>query len=494
MKSLILALILCGSAHAQTWQSSGYSKAAADSRFVNVVGDTMTGPLTLNGSSLTVTGISQSGSVYVTTRTPDGDIDSFATLGTGSFFSVINPNMRHSMTLAGYGATPSGISLNFAKTRSASDAADANTTVGVNDVIMRINARAADGAAYRQAGEIQMAVDGTPGSSDMPGRIVFLTTPDGSATAVERMRIDNAGAVTVAGNSFSVGGSTLVVSGGKVGVGDATPDANLEVLSGAANTPLSYLLAVSSQNDTTANILSVLANGNVGIGVPVPRAISGPTLDVRGAANSSIILGRTANVGVGSTFGTLGFSAPNQSGTDTLWAIMSVAVSTPQAGLEASSLIFSNRVGGAIPEVMRISELGNVGIGNTAPEHKLQISSGTLKIDGTLTNNVAIILTANGGAYGIKPTSSDLEILTPTAGAYANLKAALITGNSGVVSNNLIQYYSRSKAQITAITPTAVGQAYFCNDCSPLKLVVSTGTAAGNFASVDGGTFTSRPN
>ena len=42
---------------------------------------------------------------------------------------------------------------------------------------------------------IKAFVDGTPGASDMPGRICFYTSPDGSATPAERMRIDNAGRI-----------------------------------------------------------------------------------------------------------------------------------------------------------------------------------------------------------------------------------------------------------------------------------------------------------
>jgi hypothetical protein len=49
---------------------------------------------------------------------------------------------------------------------------------------------------WHQAASIRVEVDGTPGASDMPGRILFFTTPDDSATPVERMRIDNAGLAT----------------------------------------------------------------------------------------------------------------------------------------------------------------------------------------------------------------------------------------------------------------------------------------------------------
>lgn len=52
-----------------------------------------------------------------------------------------------------------------------------------------------------------------------------------------------------------------------------------------------------------------------------------------------------------------------------------------------------------------------------------------------------------------------------------------------------IAHYSRTIAQLQAIVPGVVGVAYYCSNCSPAKLVVSTGTSAGNFADAVGGTF-----
>jgi len=59
------------------------------------------------------------------------------------------------------------------------------------------------GTSYRQGAEIRGAVDGTPGNTNMPGRLEFLTTPSGSATPAERMRITSTGEVRV-GSAFSV--------------------------------------------------------------------------------------------------------------------------------------------------------------------------------------------------------------------------------------------------------------------------------------------------
>jgi hypothetical protein len=47
------------------------------------------------------------------------------------------------------------------------------------------------------AASIEVFVDGTPGTDDMPGRLVFSTTADGASSPTERMRIDNSGAVLI---------------------------------------------------------------------------------------------------------------------------------------------------------------------------------------------------------------------------------------------------------------------------------------------------------
>ena len=59
-----------------------------------------------------------------------------------------------------------------------------------------------------------------------------------------------------------------------------------------------------------------------------------------------------------------------------------------------------------------------------------------------------------------------------------------LTGQSVKVSSGPMTLYSRSSAQILALTPAEVGEMYFCNNCSPLTLCVSTGTAVLQFADV----------
>ena len=68
-----------------------------------------------------------------------------------------------------------------------------NTSLGDGDAIGRISYGGADGSSYVAAARVEAFVDGTPGTDDMPGRLVFSTTADGASSPTERMRITNEG-------------------------------------------------------------------------------------------------------------------------------------------------------------------------------------------------------------------------------------------------------------------------------------------------------------
>ena len=79
-----------------------------------------------------------------------------------------------------------------------------NTIVASGDTIGIIKFTAADGTAFVPAATITAQVDGTPGTNDMPGRLVFSTTADGASSPTERMRITSTGNVGVGTNDPAV--------------------------------------------------------------------------------------------------------------------------------------------------------------------------------------------------------------------------------------------------------------------------------------------------
>ena len=75
-----------------------------------------------------------------------------------------------------------------------------NTIVQDGDHLGRIRFAGADGTDHIPfAAQIEATVDGTPGSNDMPGRLSFQTTSDGSESPTERLRIDRNGRILKTG-------------------------------------------------------------------------------------------------------------------------------------------------------------------------------------------------------------------------------------------------------------------------------------------------------
>lgn len=92
----------------------------------------------------------------------------------------------------------------FAKSRGAS--IGTQTVVQSGDIAGGMIFLGSDGVALQQAASITAYIDATAGTNDMPGRLVFSTTPDGTAAgATERMRIGNQGNVGFTATAPTVG-------------------------------------------------------------------------------------------------------------------------------------------------------------------------------------------------------------------------------------------------------------------------------------------------
>lgn len=82
--------------------------------------------------------------------------------------------------------------LNLFKSNNATSGS--NTLVTSGTYLGAIRFYGANGTSFNQSALIAAAVDGTPGATnDMPSRLEFYTTADGSASPTERMRIRNDG-------------------------------------------------------------------------------------------------------------------------------------------------------------------------------------------------------------------------------------------------------------------------------------------------------------
>jgi hypothetical protein len=87
--------------------------------------------------------------------------------------------------------------------RSGAASLGSNTVIVNGSRLGTLTFHGADGTSFIEAATVAGEVDGTPGSTDMPGRLVFSTTADGAASPTERMRISSAGRITVAGSALN---------------------------------------------------------------------------------------------------------------------------------------------------------------------------------------------------------------------------------------------------------------------------------------------------
>jgi hypothetical protein len=94
-----------------------------------------------------------------------------------------------------------------------------NATVGLNTVVQsgdQVGAvvfTGADGTNLIPTASIESYVDGTPGTNDMPGRLVFSTTADGASSLTERMRISQNGDMFINCTSGFSGQLTIARNG-----------------------------------------------------------------------------------------------------------------------------------------------------------------------------------------------------------------------------------------------------------------------------------------
>lgn len=116
-----------------------------------------------------------------------------------------------SLILHRHATTPT-ISATLAFARAVGDTSS-HSNVASGDTIGEIVYAGWNTSSYYRAARILVEVDGTPGVTDMPGRIRFLLSPDGSATPTEYFRIASTGAFGLSGANYGTTNQVLTSNG-----------------------------------------------------------------------------------------------------------------------------------------------------------------------------------------------------------------------------------------------------------------------------------------
>jgi hypothetical protein len=354
-----------------------------------------------------------------------------------------------------HSADSGGPYFNFGKTRGTADGAV--TVVQDLDILGQVFWSGADGTDIQSAAaSIQGLVDGTPGVNDMPGMLRFSTTADGASTPTERMRINNAGDVTIgnaasararlevydsgvsavydagdlstwrvmqvrnniesfsgtaAGIAFGGDGSGDTETAGIVGISDNSTGGVVQLgfLTAAGNNSIEAMRIDSSQRvliglttseavaSTTAADLQVVTGG-IGVSIVSTASASGPA--------GVLALGHKRGAGGvvldDDGLGDIRFAGHDGTDLESQAAIIRASVDgTPGSNDMPGRLEFYTTADGAAAstERMRINSAGDVKIGSAGtPQTKLQVQSGSIE-------NGTILMGANYNGTGMNQNS-----------------------------------------------------------------------------------------
>jgi hypothetical protein len=276
----------------------------------------------------------------------------------------------------------------------------AKTAIIDNSTLGIIYFQAYDGTNNLNASYISSSIDGTPGTNDIPSKIVFGTTSDGLSSPSERMRLTKDGNLGI--NTINPSCKLHVVdNNGLFRIENNTTDANLKVgrlvvghytnaeepmfviggnASNGANsifvggnssstnaaTEIVFYTAANSTTLTGTERMRIDASGNIGIGTSSPQGplhIKPP--NIAGTQNGIIL----EESGIASGQGLkITWRIGDHSNID----LASIYGSTNATG---ASLVFATNPldTGSPVERMVITNSGNFGIGTTNPLQKFVI-------------------------------------------------------------------------------------------------------------------------
>lgn len=328
----------------------------------------------------------------------------------------------------------------------------AKTVPSSGNVLMAMSGFGYDGAQYLPGAAIVMLTDAGAGLNDMPGRIIFKTTPDGAAAEIEQMRLDSSGNLSIGTTSNT--DSKLYVRKDGVGL-TANADANTFVIEQTSGTGAG--MSILSSTTSPGNIYfgdSVLDDAGK---ISYDHTADTMTFHTLGSVTSHLAIDNSGRIGFGpgnnapvydvefrkNEVGTISSAVVNES-TAAAASAQVLVQSGPNAGIESAGFMAAYPAAGSFPnavtfessstasgvvinapgaaqtiqlhtnagEAMRVTNGGLLGIGLTVPLTKTHVYQ-----EDNRQNDHTVLLTldhaydagfgANGIGVGIRLNAED---------------------------------------------------------------------------------------
>ncbi|MDG0815952.1 tail fiber domain-containing protein [Bdellovibrio svalbardensis] len=323
------------------------------------------------------------------------------------------------------------------------------------------------GSSFVDSAGINVTAQQTFTTSNAPSNMLFYTTPIGTVSPTERMRINYAGNVGIGTTSPL---SRLEVNGTSSAVATSGSAANgiLRINQSSGNyvldmgidtfSPNAWIQSRSSADYTSkGSLLLNPAGGGVGLGSTNPGLLvastntNGGLLTVTGNSAASpssygvlAVASNYSSFAAGSIGGEIRFSTANNAGSSSnrdLAVLTSAASGAGGANGYGAYLAFKTKPDNiaAPAERMRIDNAGNVGMGTTNPIYNLHVYSTSA--------TASMVEGSSGATVGAKYTG----------GAYAGLFANSSNAGVGTVTNHDFYINTNNANRVTVLAGGSVG-------------------------------------
>lgn len=354
--------------------------------------------------------------------------------------------------------------------RSKSGTLGTNTIVASGDLLGTILFVGADGGTgFDPAASIRAEVDGTPGAlNDMPGRLLFLTSPDGSQTQTESFRVaSDQNIYVVDGNGFVVGHTaqiaSLITAETQI-LGTADPDTTLTIgrFSNSVGGP--YIQLMKSRGASVGTVGGVNENDELGTiyflgddsgDFQTPGARIQVLVDATPGANdmpARMVFSTTAN---GANTVTARITIASTGLTTFAAGTTPDSVGTTPGTAHAGAITSTGGLGG---NTTNASGVGGIGGGYSYTAGAGGTSSGATASTGGAGGAYALTTGAGGAASVATVTGGGgnggaITILTGNGGAVSGAVSGTATGGNG----GLATLQGGVGGAVTATTGTNVG-------------------------------------
>lgn len=308
----------------------------------------------------------------------------------------------------------------------------APTIVVSGDSTGTVSFQAYDGAAFQPTAAITSAVDGTPAAGDMPGRLSLSTVLDGTATLVERVRIDNAG--------------NTILGSGEAG---ATPVGNTLRAPNAAGTDKSGSnLVIQAGNSTgtgTSGYVSIQTSNPSTTGSTANTLIDRLKVQANG-----LMLGQYSTMGAGvvpsESFYQLSSDFVGTASVTTAQTLFGVGITLAANTTYAFEMVFAlTKTASATSHTLSLAY--DIGSGT--------ISSTTYQVLGSAANSTTISAVTTPDAFSVIQTASATAVTTAIASSAASYIGKVVGTVSVGTSGKFTPQYKTSASVAGAYTTVA---------------------------------------